>query len=129
MRAAPAAFAALAGLALAPAIAGADKNFTSGKGTTWDCKKDPTVNINHGKGTYTFKGDCKTINVNGGHNTLAIEHVTDLDINGASNTITVDRVDAININGADNKVTWKKSKGDKPAISTLGLNNKVTKGT
>jgi hypothetical protein len=113
-----------------PSLALADKTFTSGKGTTWDCKTDPTVTINHGKGTYTFKGECKAINVNGGHNTLTIESVTSLDVNGTSNTITAASVDTININGADNKITWKKSKGagDKPAVSTLGQNNSVTQG-
>jgi len=118
-----------AAVLLAPGLAGADKNFTGGKGTTWDCKKDPTVNINHGKGTYTFKGECKAININGGHNTLKIERVTDLNVNGASNTVTIDSVDSININGADNKITWKKAgTGDKPAVSTLGDGNSVTQG-
>jgi hypothetical protein len=117
----------VAALLLVPALASADKNFTSGKGTTWDCAKDPTVNINHGKGTYTFTGECATINVNGGHNTLTIARVKELNVNGASNTMTIDSVDAININGADNKITWKKAAGDKPEVSTLGTGNSVTK--
>jgi hypothetical protein len=117
-------------LALIPSVALADKNFTGGKGATWDCSKDPIVNINHGQGTYTLKGACKTINVNGGHNTLAIESVDALDINGASNTVSAGSVDAIAISGADNTITWKKSKGadGKPAISTLGQNNNVKQG-
>lgn len=115
---------------IAPSLALADKNYTGGKGATWDCAKDPTVNINHGKGTYTFKGACKAININGGHNTLVIEIVESIDVNGASNVITAGSVDTININGADNKITWKKSKGagDKPAVTTLGQNNSVTQG-
>jgi len=115
---------------LVPSLALADKNYTGGKGATWDCAKDPTVNINHGKGTYTFKGECKAININGGHNTLVIERVETIDINGASNTVTAASVDAINVNGADNKITWKTSKGagDKPAVTTLGQNNSVTQG-
>ena len=108
-------------------LARADKDFTGGKGATWDCKTDPSVNINHGKGTYTFKGECKHINVNGGHNTLTIENVGELDINDASNTVNVTTVGTINLVGADNKITWKKAQsGDKPTISTVGDNNKVT---
>ena len=113
-----------------PSLALADKDFTGGKGATWDCAKDANVNINHGNGKYTFKGACKTVNVNGGHNTLAIETVETIDLNGASNTITADSVDTITINGADNKVTWKKSKGPdgKPTVTTLGQNNSVKQG-
>jgi hypothetical protein len=110
-----------------PRLARADKTYTGGKGATWDCKKDHTVNINHGKGKYTFKGECKEIHINGGDNTLKIESVDELDVNGGKNTITVGTVDAININGASNKVSWKKSKSaDKPAIKTEGDGNKVT---
>jgi len=112
-----------------PALAAADKNFQSGKGATWDCKTDPTVAINHGSGSYTFKGECKAININGGHNKLTIESVGELDVNGASNTITVTTVATINLVGADNKITWKKAKtGDKPTISTVGTGNNVTQG-
>jgi DUF3060 family protein len=120
----------LAAIMLVPALAAADKDFMGGKGTTWDCAKDPTVNINHGNGKYTFKGECKAININGGHNTLTIETITELNINGASNTITAGSVDTININGADNKVTWKRSKAKdgKPAVSTLGTGNSVSQG-
>jgi hypothetical protein len=113
---------------LVPALAAADKDFPGGKGATWDCKSDPTVNINHGKGAYTFKGECKAININGGHNTLTIEKVAELNINGASNTVTIDAIGAINIVGSDNKITWKKAAtGDKPAVSTVGTGNAVTK--
>jgi len=119
----------IAVLVLAPTLALADKDFTGGKGTTWDCKKDPTVNINHGKGTYTFKGECKGININGGHNTLTIESVAELNINGASNTVNVASVGTINLVGADNKITWKKAQsGDKPTVSTVGDNNSVKQG-
>ena len=118
----------IAALLLVPALAAADKDFQSGKGATWDCKSDPTVNINHGKGAYTFKGECKAININGGHNTLTIETVAELNVNGASNTITIDAVGAINLVGSDNKITWKKAtSGDKPAVSTVGTGNSVNK--
>ena len=117
-------------LLLAPSLALADKDYTGGKGATWDCAKDATVNINHGQGNYTFKGACKAININGGHNTISVEAVETLDVNGASNTVTAGSVDTITINGADNKITWKKTKGKdgKPAVTTLGQNNKVSQG-
>jgi hypothetical protein len=115
-------------LLLVPASAFADKDFTSEKSATWDCSKDATVTINHSNGKYTFKGVCKDITINGGHNTLTTEGVTTLTINGASNAITADSVDTVAITGSDNKVSYKKSggTGGKPAMSSLGQNNKVT---
>ena len=115
-------------LALAPSLAIADKAFNTGKGATWDCAKDPDVAINHGKGTYTFKGACKTINLNGGESTIAIESVESLNVNGGKNKITVDAVDSLNVNGADNTITWKKGKStDTPAVNTVGNGNKIGK--
>ena len=117
---------ALVLIVLAPALAHADKSFLTGKGATWDCKADPVVNINHGRGNYTFKGACKTLNLNGGGNTIAIESVDTINVTGGSNTITAGEVGAINLVGSDNKVTWKKAKsGDKPATSVVGTNNKI----
>jgi hypothetical protein len=115
-------------ITLAPAAALADKDFTDAKGAAWDCKDDPTVNINTGGGTYTFKGACTAINVNGGSVKATIEAVDDLNLNGAKNTITVGTVATISINGASNKVTWTKAKsGDKPQITSNGVGNKVGK--
>jgi Protein of unknown function (DUF3060) len=115
-------------LLLVPAMAFADKDFTPEKAATWDCSKDPTVTINHSNGKYTFKGVCKDITINGGHNTLTTEAVTTLTINGGSNAVTSDSVDTVAITGSDNKVSFKKSggTGGKPAMSSLGQNNKVT---
>jgi len=113
-------------LVLVPALAQADKTYSGGKGATWDCAKDPTVLINHGRGTYTFKGACKSIKVNGGQNKLTIAEVDQLDISGAQNTINIDEVETINIVGAENTINWKKTKsGDKPAVTTVGTGNKV----
>lgn len=111
-------------LALTPALASADKSLT--KGTTWDCKKDPVVAINHGGGTYKFTGECKTIAINGGGVTLSADDVDELSINGGGCTVTVGAADRIAINGATNKVTWKKGKsGDKPNITINGADNKI----
>lgn len=117
-------------LLFVPAIAFADKAFTSEKTATWDCGKDPTVTITHGNGKYTFKGACKDITVNGGHNTLTVETVATLTVNGSSNTITSDSLDTVTVTGSDNKVTWKKSAaaGGKPAVTSLGQNNTVSAG-
>jgi hypothetical protein len=118
---------ALAILLAAPVVY-ADKTFTSEKSATWDCSKDGSVTISHGNGKYTFKGACKDITINGGHNTLSVEGVTTLTINGSSNAITADSVDTVSITGSDNKVGWKKSggAGGKPAMTSLGQNNKLT---
>jgi len=113
-------------LVLAPSVAAADKSFTMGKGTTWDCKKDPVVSISHGKGVYKFKGACTTINVMGGSNKLTIESVDELNLSGAKNTVTVGTVGTINLVGSKNNVTWKAAKtGDTPAINHVGKDNVV----
>jgi len=113
-------------LVVAPAVASADKNFVKGKGATWDCKKDPVVNINHGKGTYTFKGACSTINLNGGSSKLTIESVDALNINGGKNTVTVGTLGAANLMGSKNKLTFFFSNEAATAnINTMGSDNVV----
>lgn len=113
-------------IALVPLTAVAEKNYVGGKGGTWDCAKDPVVNINHGKGRYTFKGECEEINVNGGHGTFTIESVGTLNVNAAKNTISIGAVDTINVNGADNTITYKKSKGDDGVtVNSVGTGNKI----
>src|ERR1041385_6073149 len=113
-------------IALAPALAGADKTFTSAKNAAWDCAKEPTVHIMHGDGSYTFKGACKLISIQGGQNKLMIESVDLLSITGGSNVIEVGTVETIKIIGAKNQLTWKKAKsGDKPRISAIGAENKL----
>jgi hypothetical protein len=115
-------------LIVAPGIAHADKNFLKGKGATWDCKKDPVVNINHGKGTYTFKGACDTINLNGGNSKLTVESVDSLNINGGNNTITVGTLGAANLMGSKNKLTYRTAKeGDSANINSVGAANVVEK--
>ncbi|MDQ3337353.1 MAG: DUF3060 domain-containing protein [Myxococcota bacterium] len=113
-------------LVLVPFTAAADKNYQSGKGGTWNCAKDPVVNINHGRGKYTFKGACDAINVNGGQSTLTIESVDTLNVNAAKNTIKIGTVDTINVNGADNTITYKKSKDEGGAtVTNVGTGNKI----
>ncbi len=112
---------------LVPAAASADKAFMTGKGTTWDCKKDPVVSIMHGKGTYKLKGACTTVNVTRGSNKLTIESVDELNLTGAKNTVTVTTVGTINLTGSKNNVTWKAAKtGDAPSINNVGKDNVVS---
>ena len=111
-----------------PALAHADKTYTDGKGGSWDCKKDHTVNINIGKGKFTLAGPCKTVNINGDGNRVTIAATGDLNISGAANKVDAGTVDAITIQGTDNRVTWKKGdSADHPAIKTDGKGNKVSK--
>ncbi|HUS30998.1 MAG TPA: DUF3060 domain-containing protein [Kofleriaceae bacterium] len=115
-------------LALTPAVAHADKNYRSGKGATWDCKKDPKVNISHGKGVYTFKGACTQINLTGGKSKLTIESVDELNISSADNTVTIGTLGALNLVGANNKITYKAAKeGDTAQVSSVGTGNVVEK--
>jgi hypothetical protein len=110
---------------LAPMTAGADKLFNKGKGTAWDCTKDPVVNINHGGGTYTFTGKCRTINVNGGDNKLTIESVDTINVNGGDNTVAIGTVDTINVNGSNNKLTYRTAKSGKATTRSPGGDNTV----
>ncbi|HEY5925815.1 MAG TPA: DUF3060 domain-containing protein [Kofleriaceae bacterium] len=113
-------------LVFVPFVASADKKFTQGKGTTWDCKKDPVVSISHGGGKYTFKGACTTINVSGGGNKLTVESADELNLSGAKNVVTIGTVGSINLVGSKNTVTWKAAKtGDAPSINHVGKDNVV----
>jgi hypothetical protein len=119
-------FVVLCSLLAAPAVH-ADKNYLSGKGGSWDCGKDPVVNINHGSGTFTFTGACKQINLNGGSTKLTVASADEINVSGGSNTVTIDEVGTLNVNGANNTVTWKKAKsGSKPTISVNGVGNSVS---
>lgn len=110
-------------------IAHADKVFRVGKGATWDCKDDPNVYIEHGKGSYTLKGSCKSINLSGGSNTLTVESSELLNVTGSRNKITIDTVGTINLTGSGNTVSYKNGmRGDEPTINTIGTNNAVTGG-
>lgn len=112
-----------------PATAFADKNLAEPTdGDTWDCASDPVVNVNYGKGKFTFTGACTEVNVNGGNVKLTIASTETLNINGAKNVAAVTELGAVNINGASNKVTWKKAKtGKKPKVATNGRGNSITK--
>jgi hypothetical protein len=114
-------------LVFVPAVAGADKVWNSGKGTTWDCKKDPTVVVNASKGTWTFKGACKSITLNGSMHKVKIASAETLSVNGARNTVTIGTVGALSVTGAQNKVTWTKAaSGDAPTISDTGADNNIS---
>ena len=116
------------GLAFVPFTATAEKNYMGGKGGTWDCAKDPVVNINHGSGKYTFKGACETINLNGGKHTMTIESVGTLNVNSGKNTITIGTVGTINVVGANNVITYKAAKGgDEVSTNVVGTGNKIGK--
>ncbi|MBC7977596.1 MAG: DUF3060 domain-containing protein [Myxococcales bacterium] len=109
-------------------LAHADKVFNGGRGAAWDCKKDPVVKIDHGAGTYTFKGSCKAIHVNGAANKLTIESSEALNVTGASNTITVGAVDKIDLVGASNTIVYKSGvTRDAPAVEDVGADNRVSR--
>jgi hypothetical protein len=110
---------------IAPMTAGADKQFTKGKGTTWNCRKDPRVDIYHELGTYKFTGKCATIKINGGENKLMIESVDTLTVNGSMNTVTIGTVDTVSVTGGDNKVTYQTAKSGKVTTSTMGAENTI----
>jgi hypothetical protein len=113
-------------LMLAPATAGADKVWNSGKGTTWDCKKDPAVTINHGKGTYKLKGACTTVNLNGGNLKVTVEAASTVNVNGSKNDVTVDTLGAVSLTGSKNTVTTTAAlRGDAPTINNLGKDNVI----
>jgi len=115
-------------LALVPATAHADKIFADGQGGTHDCADDPVVEINHGKGVYTFKGACTSINLNGGESKVTIAKVESINVNGASNKITIGELGELLVNGDKNSITWKKAiTGTKPNVIANGKSNKISK--
>ena len=115
-------------LALVPATAFADKIYDDDKGGAWDCASDPVVDINAGKGTYTFTGACTEVNLNGADVTLTAESIDAINVNGASNTVVVGTAGAINVTGDKNKVTWAKAKtGTKPKVAVVGTRNNIAK--
>jgi hypothetical protein len=111
---------------LVPAVAGADKVWNSGKGTTWDCKKDGNVTVNASKGTWTFKGACTSVTLNGSAIKAKIESAETLAVNGSMGNVTVGTVGTLSVTGAKNKVTWSKAhSGDAPSISNTGVDNQI----
>lgn len=114
-------------LVFTPSLAAADKVWNSGKGATWDCKKDATVIVNASKGTWTFKGACKSITLNGSSIKAKIASADEVTISGAKADVTVAAVGAITVSGAKNKVVWTKAlSGDAPTISNTGADNAIT---
>jgi hypothetical protein len=118
---------ALAVLCFAAPVTASAKSFNAGRGTTWDCAKDPDVTINHSNGTYTFKGACKKISVNGSSLKITIESVDRLSVNGSANTIAVTAVDDLSVNGSQNQITYARGvQRATPAISNRGVGNTIT---
>ena len=117
----------LASLLLLTATAAADKNYMKGKGETWDCGKDPVVNIMGSSATYKLTGACKAIHVNGNKNVVTVDAVDDVAVNGNENKVTVGTVDQISVNGNSNEITWKKGKSGDPNVAALGNKNNVSK--
>jgi hypothetical protein len=116
-------------LLLGSSIAFADRSYNDeGMTVTHDCTKDKVAVINGGGGTFTFTGACSKIAVNGSKATVIIEKAIAISVTGNGNTLTVDAADKISLTGNDNKLGWKKGLwGDKPAVSSIGTHNTVTK--
>jgi len=121
-------FAVLASLALAPSVASADKDFAEGRGATFDCGEDDSVNILHDGGTYVLTGACRQVNIEGSNVRLTIADVDQLSINGNGNIIKASAVGTVLINGNKNNVRWKTAKtGRRPSVATNGDGNSVAK--
>src|SRR5690349_13452804 len=95
--------------ALAP-TAHADKDFAEGRGATFDCGEDDSVNILHDGGTYVLTGACRQVNIEGSNVRLTIADVDQLSINGNGNVIKASAVGTVLINGNKNNVRWKSAK-------------------
>lgn len=108
-----------------PSIASADKNFTKGRGGTWDCKKDPVVNITAASGKFTFKGACTHVNITSAKSKITAEAIDELNLSGSKNEITVGTVTTINVSGSNNKITFKA--GTPPDVHNTGSDNLIAK--
>jgi Protein of unknown function (DUF3060) len=114
-------------LALAPAVALADRSYTSETQITHDCDKEGDVSVNVSGATATFTGTCAKISINGSENKVTIAQVKKLKVNGAKNTVTVTAADEIAATGVGNNITYKKSlTGKKTAVKSPGLDNKIS---
>ena len=115
-------------VAVTPAIALADKDFTEGSGASYDCSEDPIVNINHDSGSYTLTGTCSEIHLNGGNLHVTIAETKQLAINGDGNVVKIHTVGEILVNGGNNNVRWKHARsGRRPAVAANGERNSVAR--
>ena len=122
------ALALVASLALVPSVAHADKDFAEGRGATYDCGEDGTVNILHSGGTYVLTGECRQVNIEGSNVRITIADVDQLAVNGSGNVIKLRAVDTILVNGSRNNVSWRTAKGgDRPTVAAYGDNNSIAR--
>lgn len=112
-------------LVAANLVASADKNFSKGKGGTWDCKKDPVVNITVAGGTYKFKGACTQINITAAKSKITADAIDELNLSGSKNEVTVGTIATINVSGSKNKITFKT--GTPPDVRNTGTDNLIAK--
>ena len=114
-------------LAIAPAIALADRSYTSERQINHDCDKEADVSVNVSGATAAFTGTCAKISINGSENKVTIAAVKKLKVNGAKNTVDATSADEISATGIGNTITYKKSvTGKKTAVKSPGLDNKIT---
>lgn len=114
-------------VALAPAVALADRSYNSEKKIAHDCDKDGDVSINVTGATAAFTGTCAKISINGANNKVTIAAVKKVSVNGAGNTVEIAAADEISATGVGNTITYKKSLGGKKTrVKSPGLDNKIT---
>ncbi len=84
--------------------------------------------IKESKEAQVFNAEGQDVTVNGNHNQVSIKGTCHaLTVSGSNNVIQVASVASIALSGTDNEVTWgTASGGEKPQITDLGKNNRVS---
>ncbi|WP_164019994.1 DUF3060 domain-containing protein [Pyxidicoccus trucidator] len=83
----------------------------SGRKVTLQCGKGGEAEITGSSNTVTLKGECKSVEVSGSDNKVRVEATSRIEVTGSGNT-----------------VAWERgpSKGKKPKVSNVGMNNAIS---
>jgi hypothetical protein len=114
-------------LLLGATVAHADVSvIENNKKLTFDCGKDPRIELIGNHITATLTGTCSRVQVMGNHAVVTGSTQT-ISVSGHHNVATLDSVDDITVSGKDNKVSWRKGSTKKaPTVASSGKDNKVT---
>ena len=114
-----------------PVAAAAAAKKALAKAGTFDCNKDPAVDITGAGGKFVLTGNCTSVSISGNKNEVVADSSAAVDIAGSENKLVINRVDAVDIKGGKNTVTWMATVDPKKtdaALTNTGKDNTVKKG-
>lgn len=94
---------------------------------TYDCRRDPTVDVGGTLSQITLVGPCTTVKVSGNLNQVTIDSTLALVVAGDENQVRAEATDAIRASGGHNEITYRRAVTPKKAtqISSTGPNNVI----